>query len=67
MSQEERSIFLEVIVSVTLSKKVYLYMYPIPNGFRDRAISWYGSLDLASNIVLLSRRTAPLPEASEPL
>jgi hypothetical protein len=24
-----------------LSKKVYMYMCPIPNGFRDRAISLY--------------------------
>jgi hypothetical protein len=40
MSQEERSIFWEVI----LSKKVYMYMCPIPNGFRDRAISLYSTL-----------------------
>jgi hypothetical protein len=26
-------------VSVILSKKVYVYMYHIPNGFRNRAIS----------------------------
>jgi hypothetical protein len=30
-------------------------MCPIPNGFRDRAISLYSSLDLAPNIVLPSR------------
>jgi hypothetical protein len=24
-----------------LSKKLYMYMYPIPNGFRDRVISLY--------------------------
>jgi hypothetical protein len=41
VSQEERSIFWEVIVSVILSKKVYVYMCPILNGFRDRAISLY--------------------------
>jgi hypothetical protein len=41
VSQEGRSIFWEVIVSVTLSKKVYMYMCPIPNGFRDSAISLY--------------------------
>jgi hypothetical protein len=41
MSQEERSIFWEVIVPVILSKNVYLYMCPIPNGFQDRAISLY--------------------------
>ena len=38
VSQEERSIFWEVIVSVILSKKLYMNMCPIPNGFRDRAI-----------------------------
>jgi hypothetical protein len=33
MSQEERSIFWEVIVSVILSKKkMYMFMCPIPNG-----------------------------------
>jgi hypothetical protein len=30
-------------VSVILSKKLYMYMCPIPNGFRDRAISLYSS------------------------
>jgi hypothetical protein len=43
MSQEERSVFLEVIVWVILKKKFYIYMRPIPNGFRDRAISLYSS------------------------
>ena len=38
VSQEERSILWEVIVSVILSKTVYMNMCPIPNGFRDRAI-----------------------------
>ena len=33
-----RSIFWEVIVSVILSKNVYMNMCPVPNGFRDRAI-----------------------------
>jgi hypothetical protein len=36
VSQEERSVLWEVIVSVILSKKS-----PIPNGFRDSAISLY--------------------------
>jgi hypothetical protein len=39
VSPEERSIFGEVIVSVILSKTVYMYMCPIPNGLRDRDIS----------------------------
>jgi hypothetical protein len=43
VSQEERSIFWEVTVSVILSKKVYMYMCHIPNGFRDRAVSLYSS------------------------
>jgi len=34
VSQEERSIFWEVIVSVILSKNIYMNMYLIPNGFR---------------------------------
>jgi hypothetical protein len=33
VSQEERSIFWEAIVSVILSKKLYMNMCPIPNGF----------------------------------
>jgi hypothetical protein len=43
VSQEGRSIFWEVIVSVILSKKVYMYMCPFLNGFRGRAISLYSS------------------------
>jgi hypothetical protein len=35
VSQEERSIFWEVIVSVILSKKLYMNMCPILNGFRE--------------------------------
>jgi hypothetical protein len=38
MSQEERSIIWEVIVSVILSKKC-----PVLNSFRDRPISLYSS------------------------
>ena len=59
------SIFLEVIVSVILSKRVYMYVCPIPNGFRDRVISLYKSLNMVPNIVLHSRHTAPLHEACE--
>jgi hypothetical protein len=33
VSQEERTIFWEVIVSVILSKKLYMNMCPIPNRF----------------------------------
>jgi hypothetical protein len=43
VSQEERSVFWELIVSAILSKKVYMHMCPIPNGFRDRAISLHSS------------------------
>jgi hypothetical protein len=44
VSQEERTIFWEVIVSVILSKNLYMNMCLIPNGFRDRAILvvWLG-------------------------
>jgi len=31
------SIFYEVIVSIIPGKKIFMYMCPIPNGFRDRA------------------------------
>jgi hypothetical protein len=41
--QEEGSVFREVRGSVTLSRKVYMYMCPIPNGFGDKAISLYSS------------------------
>jgi hypothetical protein len=37
------SVFWEVIVSVILSKKMYMYMRPIPNGFRDTVVSLYSS------------------------
>jgi hypothetical protein len=41
VSQEERSIFWEVIASVILSKIAYMYMCRIPNSFQDRAVSLY--------------------------
>ena len=41
VSQEEASILWEVIVSVILSKIVYMYMCPIPNDFPDGAIALY--------------------------
>ena len=59
VSREEMSIFCEVTVLVILSKKVYMYMCPIPSGFRDRAIALNRSLNLAPNIVFHSPRTAP--------
>jgi hypothetical protein len=43
VSQKKRSIFRDVIISIILIKKVYMYMCPIPNGFRDRATSLYSS------------------------
>jgi hypothetical protein len=56
MSQEERSVFWEVIVSVILSKKkVYMYLCPIPNGFRDRAISLYTTLYRRATLHVLTR------------
>ena len=65
VSQEERSIFWEVIVSVILSKRLYMNMCPIPNGFRDRAIWLYSGLAWAPSIVLPSCPAAPLSEACE--
>jgi hypothetical protein len=41
VSQEEKPVFCEVIISAILSKNLYMYMCPIRNGFRDRAISLY--------------------------
>jgi hypothetical protein len=41
VSQEERSVFWDSVVSAILSKKVYMYMCPIPNGFRGIAILLY--------------------------
>jgi hypothetical protein len=41
VSQEKGSIIWEVIVSVILSKEVYMYMHPISNGFQNRSISLY--------------------------
>jgi hypothetical protein len=52
--QEERSIFGKVIVSVVLSKNVYVFMHPIPNGFRDRAISLHSSKDVDRKYMLRS-------------
>jgi hypothetical protein len=43
VSQEERSLFLEAILSVILSKQVCIYMCPIQSGFRDRTILLYSS------------------------
>jgi hypothetical protein len=43
VSQDERSVFWEVTVSAILSKKLYMYMCPIPSGFRDTAVSLYSS------------------------
>jgi hypothetical protein len=40
-------------------------MCPIPNGFRDTAISLWSCLDSKPNIFLPSRRTVPLSETRE--
>jgi hypothetical protein len=46
-------------------QKLYMDMCPIPNGFRDTAISLYRGLAWAPSIVLPSRLAAPLSEACE--
>ena len=55
VSQKEKSIFWEVIVSVILIKQVHMYVLSIPKGFRDGAIGLYSSLNLEPNNVLPSR------------
>jgi len=55
VSPEERSIFWEVIVSVILSKNVYMNMCHIPNGFRDRAIWMYNRKIVNKKEILLVR------------
>jgi hypothetical protein len=52
MSQEERSIFWEVIVSVILSKNMYMYMCLIPNGFPVAAMSLYNSKTVDKIVIL---------------
>jgi len=56
VSQEERSIFWEVIVLVILSKNVYMNMRPILNGFRDRAI-WMYNCKIVDKKEILHLRT----------
>ena len=53
VSQEEMSIFWEVTVSVILSKKGDMYMCPIPNGFRVRAILLYSCKIVDKEILLI--------------
>jgi hypothetical protein len=43
VSQEGTSIFRKVTVSVILSKKLYMYVCPVPDGFRSKAVSLYSS------------------------
>jgi hypothetical protein len=52
--EEERSIFWEVTVSAILSKNVHMYMCPIPNDFRDTAISLYSSIIVDKKEILLT-------------
>jgi hypothetical protein len=47
VSQEETLIFWEVIISATLSKKVYMFICRIPDGVRDRVTSLYITLHTA--------------------
>jgi hypothetical protein len=44
VSQGERSVFWEVIVSVIPSKKVYICLCPILNSFQDRSVSLFIAL-----------------------
>jgi len=56
VSQEEMSIFLEVILSVILCKKFYKNTCPIPNGFGDRAI-WMHNRTIVDMKEILRVRT----------
>ena len=60
MSQDEESILWEVIVSVILSKNVYMNMCTIPNGFRDRAMTGQNYLDFLQNEVPKQLEDVPL-------
>jgi hypothetical protein len=62
VSQEERSVFWEIIVSVILSEKVFIYVCPTSNSFWVRAITLYRNLVLVPNIDLPSQHTAPVSE-----
>jgi hypothetical protein len=53
-----RLIFWEVIVSVILSKKVYMYMRPIPIGFRNGAILLYSSKTADKEILRVVSETS---------
>jgi len=55
VSQEEMSTFWEVIVSVILSKNVYMNMCSIPNGFRNRAIWMYNRKSVDKKEILRAR------------
>ena len=56
VSREQSSVFWEVIVSVILSKKLYMNTCPVPNGFRDRAI-WMNNRKIVDKKVILRVRT----------
>jgi hypothetical protein len=57
VSQEERSIFWEVIASFIVSKKVYIHMCHIPNGFRDTAVSLHSSKTVGRKLLHIVSNT----------
>ena len=63
VSQEERSVFWEVIVSVTLNKQLFNEQVSYSNGFRGTAIWLYSVLAWPPSIVIPSHRAVPLSEA----
>jgi hypothetical protein len=65
VSQEESSIFWEVIVSVILTKKVYTYMCPIPNSFRDTAISLYSAKIVDKKEIVCTVSNASINHSSD--
>lgn len=50
----ESPIYWEVIVPVILSKKICVYIYPIPNCYRGRAILFYSFEILGKNDIVRS-------------
>jgi hypothetical protein len=60
-----RKVQREVIASVTLSETMYMYMCPIPNGFRDTAISLYSSKIVDKKAILRTVSNTGIHHLSE--
>jgi hypothetical protein len=58
-------LFWEVILLVILSKKLYVYMWPTLNGFRDRDISLYSSKTIDKEEILRAVSTTNIYGSSD--